>query len=179
MAQPALWKLGIFAVFARRTQGDWKILVNVRTDQEEQRKLAGLPDDWAGVIVDIPGGTFQQEDESLEACLEREVSEKTGGCEAKMIHENFLGPFPLINPTTGSAKDPHDLALAAACELIGEPRPTPEAREHRWVTWKQLEAEEVVRLPGKLGKNGRMAKMITTAIIKVFKKTCLTPLLIA
>lgn len=163
--KPALCKVGIFAVIARQgTQGDVEVLINVRTDQERQRQAAGLPDDWSGKIVDLPGGTLQIGDSSFEQCLEREITEETGGCDSKMIGDGFIGPFPLIKPETGSADKPHDLAFVAACELFGEPRPTAEASEHRWVTWQQLEAEQEVRLPGKLGKTGRMAKMIHAAV---------------
>lgn len=163
--QPALCKIGIFAVIARQnSQSEVQVLVNVRTDQERQQRAAGLPDDWSGKIVDLPGGTLQIGDSGFEQCLEREIAEETGGCDSKMIGGNFIGPFPLIKNDTGSAEKPHDLAFVAACELFGEPQPTAEASEHRWVTWRQLETEQEVRLPGKLGKTGRMAKMIHAAL---------------
>lgn len=162
--QPALCTVGIFAVIGRYNRyRDVEILVNVRTDQERQRQLAGLPDDWPGKIVDLPGGTLQIGDLSFEQCLEREVAEETGGCKSKQFG-GFFGPFPLIKEETGTAEKPHDLAFAAAVTLLGEPHPTPEASEHQWVTWRQLQFEEGVRLPGKLSSAGRMGKMIDKII---------------
>lgn len=162
--QPALCKVGIFAVIGRlNDQNEVEILVNVRTDQEKQRQLTDLPENWAGKVVDLPGGTLQIGDLSFEQCLEREIAEETAGCDSKPLG-NILGPFTLIKAETGTAEKPHDLAFVAPVELFGEPRPNPEASEHRWVTWQQLEAEQEVRLPGKLGKTGRMAKMISAAI---------------
>ncbi|OGY31204.1 MAG: hypothetical protein A3C02_04785 [Candidatus Andersenbacteria bacterium RIFCSPHIGHO2_02_FULL_45_11] len=162
--RPALFKVGLFAVIGRIiNQNSVGILVNVRTDQEKQRKLAELPDDWEGVIVDLPGGTFQMGDDTFQTCLAREIREETGGCEPGFF-ASILGPFPMIKADTGTADKPHDLAFVAACEITGEPIPTPEASEHRWVTWKQLQEETEFRLPGKLGKNGRMAKMIEAAM---------------
>lgn len=164
--QPALFKVGIFAVIGRLNyQNEVEILVNVRTDQEKQRKLADLADDWLGMVVDLPGGTLQIGDLSFEQCLEREIAEKTAGCDSKLL-SNIFGPFPLIKAETGTAEKPHDLAFVAAVELFGEPRPNREASEHRWVTWKQLEAEQEVWLPGKLGKTGRMAKMISACLVQ-------------
>jgi len=161
--QPALCKVGIFAVIARQNGGNVEILINVRTDQEKQQQAAGLPSDWSGKIVDLPGGTLQVGEADFAQCLKREVGEETGGCDAEIIGD-FLGPYPLIKPDTGTAEKPHDLAFAALCKLFGEPRPTSEASEHRWVTWQQLEEEQEVRFPGRLGKNGRMAKMVSAAL---------------
>lgn len=163
---PALCKVGVFAVIGRLgSQNDIEILVNVRTDQDNQRQVGDLPDTWAGVIVDLVGGTLQIGDTSLEECLKRETTEETGGCDCKLIG-TIIGPFPLIKTDTGTAEKPHDLAFVCAVELSGDPQPTPEASEHRWVTWQQLEAEQEVRLPGKLGNKGRMAKMISACLRK-------------
>lgn len=161
--RPALCKVGIFAVIGRWGAGvEIEFLVNVRTDQERQRQLAGLPADWSGVIVDLPGGTLQIGDASLEECLKREIAEETGGCGSKQ-RDVLLGPFELIKAETGTAEKPHDLAFVKLVDIEGTPQPTQEATAHSWVTWTQLEAEQEFRLPGK-GKTGRMAKMIQKAL---------------
>ncbi|MBI3256026.1 MAG: NUDIX domain-containing protein [Candidatus Andersenbacteria bacterium] len=176
--KPALFKVGLFAFIARITGSlDVEFLVNVRTDQERQRKNAKLPDDWPGKIVDLPGGTFQVRekvqtddgeeelpgDPDFESCLTREVGEETAGCEIKPVTDNFSPAFPLIKAETGTSEAPHDLAFIRVMNIIGQPRPNAEASEHRWVTLDQLKAETEVRFPG-LGKNGRMARMATWAL---------------
>lgn len=163
--KPSLFRVGVFGLSGRRNdKNEIEFPMNVRTDQERQRKAAGLPDDWKGVIVDLPGGTFQAGDMDFASCLKREVFEETGGCNCEVLGgESFLGPFMLIKPDTGTAEKPHDFAFIAPCQITGEMHPTSEASEHRWVTWRQLLDEEEIRLPAK-GKEGRMAKMILACL---------------
>lgn len=72
--------VGVFGVALRVVDGQTRILVNVRTDQEEQRQLAGLPKESTVLIVDLPGGRWLASDKTEEEGLRREIHEETG-CE--------------------------------------------------------------------------------------------------
>lgn len=160
MADKAKFTVGVFAFIFHdgdydvRDSWNMRVLVNVRTDQERQREVAGLPAHWPGVIVDLPGGAVSESDKTLEGALLREIAEETK-CHAEIV-EPLYGPFEFIDTTNGV----RDLAFVAEAAIKSDPVASDEASEHRWVTWSELEAETHIRLPGKKGKEGRMAQMI-------------------
>lgn len=140
--------VGVFAVPAIVRDCEVRIKVNVRTDQERQKELAGI--DSEVKIVDLLGGGVKEGESFLEA-LVREVEEESG-CQMKSLGE-FRGPLVAGN----------DMAFWMPIELIGDPRPTEEALEHIWISRDEFEAENQYRCVGKLGKEGRMGGMIREA----------------
>ena len=156
----ALFSVGVFAGITQLDGGLRRILVNVRADQERQKQLAGLPADWKGVIVDLPGGGVLTTDASFEAALLREVLEETE-CRAQIAGPVLLAP-ELIRPD--GQKPIYDVALIWPVAILGVPQPTAEASGHLWITPSDIANELNVRFPGKLGKNGRSARMALAAL---------------
>lgn len=79
---------------------------------------------------------------------------------SNIVDNSRVGPFKKALPNPKS----FDYAFAWEVTLQGEPKPTDEAREHRWVTLDALSAETEIRLPGIYGINGRMAQMINAIL---------------
>lgn len=161
----ATFTLGVFGVACRNDKDILRIKVNVRTDQEAQRKAAGLPEDSKVLIFDLPGGSVEREDfpdvtmASLFRVLCREVAEETGGCAVDCAGD-FSAPFLVVTNNQDDAKPVGDIALWMPIILRGIPIPSSEALAHPWITLDQLEAETEYRAVGKLGRVGRTARMI-------------------
>lgn len=159
-SEKALFTIGVFGVADKVVNNEIVILVNTRTDQEKQKQLAGLASDWPGKIVDLPGGTCSLEDYSLEETFLREVYEEIG-CFAEMLTP-FFGPFAQID----KEKQKRNLAFVCRMRIAEEPKPSEENSSNHWLTWHQLMDQKQFRLPG-AGKDGRMAKMIETVLLKI------------
>jgi 8-oxo-dGTP pyrophosphatase MutT (NUDIX family) len=164
----ATFTVGVFGLACRASNGTLRIKVNVRTDQKRQRQLAGLPEDSAILIIDMPGGGVQLQDfpnpsqASLFEVLKREVYEETGGCTIESLGE-FSQPFMVINNNQDENEPAGDLAFWMPILLRGTLLITSEALDHPWITLEELLSETRYRAPGKLGKNGRTSHMLQAA----------------
>jgi len=165
----ATFTFGVSGLAARKDGfGNLRIMVNVRTDQERQKELAGLPVDSKVKIVDIPGGGVDFEDfpepkkADLFNVLKREVAEETGGCTIESLGE-FRGPLMVVTNNTDNKKPSGDMALWMPIKLHGDPKPSDEASEHPWISREQFEAEDEYRCVSRLGKAGRTGRMIRAA----------------
>jgi hypothetical protein len=165
----ATFTVGVFGLPARKDGlGKLRIKLNVRTDQERQKKLAGLPVDSKVKIVDMPGGGVDFGDfpepkkANLFEVLRREVSEETVGCTIEPLGE-FRGPFMTVTNSTDDKNPSGDMALWMPVRLHGDPKPSGEALEHPWITREQFEAEDEYRCVSGLGKEGRTGRMIRAA----------------
>lgn len=164
-----MFTVGVFGFACRKNEdGDICLKLNVRTDQVRQLQLAGLPADSTVKIIDAPGGGVELEDfpdmkeADLMNILRREVSEETGGCTIESLGE-LSAPFLLVTNNQDGSKAAGDMALWMPIILNGEPQVSDEAIEHPWITWEEFESEANYRCVGKLGKNGRMGRMIRAA----------------
>lgn len=169
MSTKALFTVGVFGLACRIDGlGKPRIKLNVRTDQERQKRLAGLPADSKVKIVDIPGGGIdfndfpEPEKANLFDPLRREVSEETLGCVIESIGE-FSGPHMVITNNQRDMCSAGDMAFWIPIRIHGNPKPSDEALEHPWISREQLEAEDEYRCVGKLGKEGRTGRMIRAA----------------
>lgn len=165
----ATFTTGVFGLAARKDGlGKIRIKLNVRTDQERQKKIAGLPADSKVKIVDIPGGGVDFDDfpepkkADLFAVLRREISEETGGCTIELLGE-LRGPFMVVTNNTDETKPSGDMAFWAPINLFGGPKPSDEAMEHPWISREQFENENEYRCVSGLGKTGRTGRMICAA----------------
>lgn len=161
----ATFTAGFFGAAARKDKnGKVRIKVNVRTDQERQKKLAGLSTESDVKIIDMPGGGFNFNEISAYPfdVLRREISEETGGCMIESVGE-FHGPSMIVNNNTDEDKPSGDMAFWMPVKLHGSPSPSDEALEHPWISREQFEAENEYRCVGKLGKAGRTGRMILAA----------------
>lgn len=165
----ATFTTGVFGLAARKDGlGNLRIKVNVRTDQERQKKLAGLPADSKVKIVDMPGGGVDFNDfpepkkANLFDVLRREVSEETVGCTIEPFGE-LRGPFMAVTNNTDEMKPSGDMAFWVPIKLRGNPKPSNEALEHPWISREQFEAEDEYRCVSGLGKAGRTGRMIRAA----------------
>lgn len=164
----ATFTIGVFGLAAQKDScGKLRIKVNVRTDQERQKELAGLPVDSKVKIVDIPGGGVDFEDfpepkkANLFTVLEREVSEETLGCTIESLGE-FRGPFMVVTNNTDDKKPSGDVAFWMPIKLHGNPKPSNEAMDHPWISREQFEKEDEYRCVS-VGKAGRTGRMIRAA----------------
>ena len=108
---------------------DRKILVSKRAD---------------GKGWNLPGGGVEQGEDDATA-LKREVEEETG---LKIRIGPQIGPDHVFGT---------DTAVAYMCVADeGEPRPTEEAVEHRFVDVEELKELKIVGPEGRLGRTGRM-----------------------
>ncbi len=164
----ALFTVGVFGLACCNDNGTLRIKVNVRTDQDAQKKAAGLAKYSPVQIVDMPGGGVTFEDfvntpqATLFDVLRREIDEETRGCTVES-HGDFSWPFMFVGNVNDPEKAVGDLAFWAPIVLKGKPEPSPEALAHPWVSKEQLEAEIEYRPVGKLGKNGRTGRMLLAA----------------
>ena len=164
MARPKrefVFNVGVFGIPAKiDADGIVRIKVNVRTDQEAQRKLAKLDPTSTVLLVDCPGGAVGNQDKGIDdAALAREIAEETGGCTITPRGE-FRLPFDLKPKEDGT---PGDLAYWKPVVLHGEPKPSNEALDHPWVTRAELEAATKYRAISGLGLAGRTGKMMVAA----------------
>ena len=164
MARPKrtfTFMVGVFGVPAKIDQdGNVRIMVNVRTDQERQRELAKLDPQATVLLVDCPGGAVGYEDKCIDdAALRREIAEETGGCTITPMGE-FRPPFALISKDD----NPGDLAFWKPVVLHGQPKPSNEASDHPWLTRAELEAATTYRAISGLGLLGRTGRMMTAAL---------------
>ncbi len=164
-----MFTFGGFGLAARKNGlGIVCVKVNVRTDQERQKKLAGLPADSKVKIIDAPGGgvDFNDFSKSKQANLfevvEREILEETGGCTIEKVGE-FSEPFVVVTNNTDDKEPSGDIASWVPVKLHGDPKPSDEALEHPWISREQFEAENEYRCVGQLGKAGRTGRMIRAA----------------
>ena len=148
---------GVFAVIARVIDGEVRLLVNVRTDRERQLGLANLPSTSTVEIVDLPGGTLDTDDKTLQDCLRREVHEETnveqGGI--RILQWDPLLCAPFIN----LGEEIQNIAMVWPVTIEGEPSPSNEAAKNLWVSEAEITAGETVRCPGK-NKHGRMYQLM-------------------
>lgn len=166
----ATFTVGIFGAAARfDSDGTVRVLVNVRADQAEQHKRAGLPPDSLVKIIDLPGGGVTVEDCSdprnpfpMLRALKREVLEETG-CDSVDIIDIPSGPYLLCAAAPPDAPQ-GDIAHWMPILIHGIPHPSPEATEHVWISQEEILAEAKYRTPGRLGKKGRMGIMIIDAL---------------
>jgi len=167
--EKATFTIGVFGMACRIDgHGKPRIMVNVRTDQERQKELAGLPINSKVKIIDAPGGGIEVNDliktknPNLFEVLQREVSEETA-CEIESCGD-FRGPFMIITNNEHDTRPTGDLAFWMPIKIDGEPKPSNEALAHPWISLEDLESETEYRCVGKLGKNGRTGKMILAAL---------------
>jgi hypothetical protein len=153
-----IFHVGVFGIGARIIDGDVKILVNVRTDQARQKEFAKLPPESAVLLVDCPGGTIKHGDKSRQEALEREILEELG-CSFVSIGE-FSQPLELM----GDRPEPYDLASWKPVRFVGEIKPSNEAKDHPWVSRKELETADRYRPVSGLGLAGRTGRMMTAAL---------------
>lgn len=165
----ATFTVGVFGLACLKDDdGTLRIKVNVRTDQEKQRKLAGLSEDSKVLIVDMPGGGVEladfpePKDALLFDVLAREIKEETGGCTIRALG-HFSGPFMVVTNNQDETKPTGDLAFWVPVLLCGTPQPTAEALDHPWITFQQFETETEYRAVGGLGKAGRTGRMLRDA----------------
>lgn len=165
----ATFTIGVFGLAALKDSlGNVYLKVNVRTDQERQKKIAGLPADSKVKLVDIPGGGTEFDDfpepkkADLFNVLRREVSEETSGCTIEAI-DGFRGPFMIVTNITDETKPSGDMAFWMPIKLHGKPKPSNEALEHPWISREQFETENEYRCISGLGKAGRTGRMIRAA----------------
>jgi ADP-ribose pyrophosphatase YjhB (NUDIX family) len=71
-------------------------------------------------------GGFVDPGETLEQALEREIKEETSGCELK--ESNYL--FSIVEKY---GKERQILSAIFVCDIDGEPLPSPEMGEFKWV----------------------------------------------
>lgn len=162
----ALFKVGVFGLACWNDNGVLRIKVNVRTDQETQRKKIGLTDPNIK-IIDMPGGGVEIEDfsgqqVSLFEVLQREIAEETGGCSIKSVGD-FSAPYMVALNTQPPDGVVGDLAFWMPVILKGRPKPSAEALDHPWINLEQLEAETEYRVVAGLGKAGRSGQMLRAA----------------
>lgn len=163
-----LFTVGVFGLAARKDKFGIRIKVNVRTDQERQKKIAGLPANSKVKIIDLPGGGVEFNDfidpkkADLFDVLRREISEETDGCTLEVLDE-FKGPYIAITNSTDESKPYGDMAFWAPIKLYGDPKPSDEAIEHPWISRKEFEAQDKYRCVSGLGKAGRTGRMLRSA----------------
>ena len=160
----ALATTGVFGLPAKILDGNIRIKVNVRTDQERQWQLAKL-EPIAGVqIVDCPGGGLQQ-GEDFEKGLRREIREETGDCEIKFSSslKYFSKPYSFFGE--GTAEKPNDYAFWAPIVLLGDSKPSNEALAHPWISFEEFLKENPYRCVGGLGNKGRTGQMLRSAFM--------------
>jgi hypothetical protein len=165
----ATFTVGVFGLPCRKNKNNQLcIMVNVRTDQEKQRALAGLPVDSLVKIIDALGGGVELEDfpdikdASFFKVLEREIAEETGGCTIKSFAD-FSGPFMIVTNNQDEGKPTGDIAFWMPIILTGNPQQSDEAAEHVWITREEFESQSKYRCVGKLGNLGRTGRMIRAA----------------
>ncbi len=159
MAEKAKFSVGVFGIPAKIVNGVIRIKVNVRMDQDRQRKAAGLPEDSPIFLVDCPGGGVMTDDESMESALQREVFEETGGCEF-IDCDGWQEPLVLLNREKGQ----YDIAFWKPIRLAGEPKPSSEASDHPWLSIEDLQSGDKYRPVSGLGLKGRTGQMMLGAI---------------
>lgn len=165
----ATFTIGVFGLAAKKDDsGAPLIKVNVRTDQDRQKKLAGLEADSKVMIVDLPGGGVEFNDfpelkeADLFSVLQREVHEETDGCEIRSLGK-FRGPFMVVTNNTDETKASGDMAFWMPIELRGNPKPSNEALSHPWISRQEFEAQDEYRCVSGLGKLGRTGRMLREA----------------
>ena len=160
----ARFSAGVFMVACKKKDKTLFIKVNVRTDQERQKLLAGI-EDSSVQIIDLPGGGVEVSDFSkvgnynFSSTLKREAMEEMG-CEIEILAENPVGLFLNISNLDENEKNNGDIAFLFPVRLFGEPEVSEESSEIVWISLKEFLSEEKYRCPGRLGKEGRMGKMI-------------------
>jgi hypothetical protein len=162
----ATFTVGVFGLACWNVGGTLLIKVNVRTDQEAQRKKIGLADPSVR-IVDLPGGGVEIEDlagqeNSLLGALRREINEETGGCSIEPVGKLSV-PYLAVSDKKGPDGQVGDLAFWLPILLKGKPRPTAEALDHPWISLQQLEAATEYRVVAGLAKTGRSGQMLRAA----------------
>lgn len=155
--EKATFNVGVFGIPAKLIGNIVKIKVNVRTDQANQKKIAGLPEDSQVQLVDCPGGAVKPGDTSLWEALKREIGEETGGCTIEPLGK-FRQPLELMK---GSS---YDLAFWRPVRLNGQPQPSDEASDHPWVSRQELETADKYRAVSGLGLAGRTGRMMVAAL---------------
>ena len=157
------FSMGVFGLAARlRKVGEVflvEIHVNERTDQEKQKKIAGIDPSSPVRIIDCPGGGVQEGETPMEA-LVREIREETCGCTIESLG-NFSEPLFFLNKDPSK---PSDAAMWMPIKLFGEPQPSNEALSHPWITLEEFEAEFPYRPVSGKGKLGRTGQMMHTGI---------------
>lgn len=155
------YNLGLFGIPAIiDVKGTVRIKVNVRTDQEYQRKLAKLDPSTTVLLVDCPGGAVAESDTNAHQGLAREISEETAGCTITEKGE-FSDPLEFVpdDPTKLC-----DIAQWKPVLLHGVPKSSNEALDHPWVSRAELEAAATYRAVSGLGLRGRTGRMMTAAL---------------
>ncbi len=156
--EKAPFYVGVFGIPAKLVDGVVKIKCNVRTDQKEQRKIAGLAEESTVLLVDCPGGAIRPGDTSREAALARETAEETCGSTIVSLGE-FRQPLELMGE-----RPLYDLAFWKPVLLIGDPKPSDEASDHPWLSRQELETADKYRAVSGLGLAGRTGQMMTAAL---------------
>ena len=169
MAEKKPWvSVGVFGLPAKLIKGVIYIKVNERTDQRRQWELAKMEPIPGVSIVDCPGGTMKIQDfeelkaEGLLATLKREIGEETCGCEITVTGD-FSRPYFVATNKDDPEKPFGDIAVWAPIILIGEPKPSNEAKSHPWICIAEFEMEKPYRCVSGFGNKGRTGQMIRSA----------------
>ena len=159
MLDKKLFTVSVFGLAAVLIEDAVRIMLNIRTDQDHQWKIAGS-DPISGVfIVDCPGGGVLPADKDLASALRRQIIVETGGCDIVQLGK-FMGPIPYFNL---NPKLPSDLAFWTPIRLIRQPKPSDEAFDHPWVSREEFEADAPFRCVSALGNKGRTGQMVRAA----------------
>jgi 8-oxo-dGTP pyrophosphatase MutT (NUDIX family) len=162
----ATFAVGVFGLACWNDSGTLRIKVNVRTDQEAQRKKASAADPNIK-FVDLPGGGVELKDLSsrqspLLDALRREIAEETGGCSIEPVGD-FSAPYLVVSNAEAHDRPAGDLAFWMPVVLKGRPRPSAEALDHPWLSLQQVEAETEYRVVAGLNNAGRSGRMLRAA----------------
>lgn len=151
------FRLGVFAAIARVKDGKLQMLVNVRTDQAKQLELAKLPPGATVQIVDLPGGTADEEDVNHFDALVREIHEELKVPRDKI---KIQGPKHLLATVNiDFERAEQNAAMVWAAEIDCEPQTSDETSENLWVTEEEITEGAAVRCPG-TDVHGRMWQMM-------------------